>query len=448
VSADAARLRFEYEWEPGEGVRSPELAATWCRLEIWVGSDCVSRVDDRESGSNRRSLYCSLYPLAEWIAYNWWLIQADVRPTALHPHRWSFSQLRSDQAHKHTWLRHHNLRAAGDGFLWPNVTIVPEGGHTRIVWVADDDPPIAWPSHFTTSGESLVDGGTVRRALAELVESVLTRLAERGITDSTLLREWRANDELSDDEREFCLATARLGFDPYSTAPEFAEELVRVSEQFQGELFGEFLDAVDPALLGPGADWVVASLADIRSTTTLPADDRISEVRAAVDRVAANGAPRPWTIGYHQAASAREALELDRTQPVMPEHLMTIVPSTEVESALQGLGGSSERHAPTLVLGASARIDTTKRFAAARALWHFAAQPAREAFLLTPTRTDVRKIERAFAAELLAPATGIREQLGREPATATDDDLDAAADHYGVSPLLIRHQVENQLLEA
>lgn len=448
MSADAARLRFEYEWEPGEGVRSPELAATWCRLEIWVGSDCVSRVDDRESGSTRRSLHCSLYPLAEWIAYNWWLIQADVRPTTLRPQRWSFSQLRSDQAHEHTWLRHHNMRAAGDGFLWPNVTIVPEGADTRIAWVADNDPPIAWPIRFTTTGECLVDGGAVRRALAELVESVITRLAERGVADSTLLREWRANDELSDDEREFCLATARLGLDPFSTAPDVAEELVRVSERFEGELFGEFLDAVDPALLSSGADWIVASLAAIRSTTTLPADDRISEVRAAVDGVAANGTPRPWTIGYHQATRAREALELDPTQRVMPEQLMTIVPSTEVETALQGLGGKSERDAPTLVLGASARLDTTKRFAAARALWHFAAQSEREGFLLTPIRTDVRRIERAFAAELLAPATGLREQLGREPAAATDDDLDAAADHYGVSPLLIRHQVDNQLLGA
>jgi Zn-dependent peptidase ImmA (M78 family) len=107
----------------------------------------------------------------------------------------------------------------------------------------------------------------------------------------------------------------------------------------------------------------------------------------------------------------------------LPEYLMTIMPSTDVEKALQGLGGKSERHAPTLVLGASARLDTTKRFAAARALWHFAAQPEREGFLLTPTRTDVGRIERAFAAELLASATGLREQLGREPAAATDDDL-------------------------
>jgi hypothetical protein len=115
VSPPSPTLRFAYEWEPGDGVRSPELAATWCRLEIWVGNDCVSRVEDIGSGSTRRSLYGSLYPLAEWLAYNWWLIHAHTRPTALPSHRWSFSQLRHANRREYAWLRHHNMRAAGDG---------------------------------------------------------------------------------------------------------------------------------------------------------------------------------------------------------------------------------------------------------------------------------------------------------------------------------------------
>jgi len=445
VSTESPRLRFEYEWEPAEGVQSRELAATWCRLEIWVGSDCVTRVEDRVSGSTRRSLYCSLYALAEWIAFNWWAIQAHVRPTSLRPHHWSFAQLRSNHGNEHGWLRHHNLRAAGDGFLWPNMTILPEGSSTRLTWVADTDVPEAWPIRFVSGGECVVNGVSVLRSLGDLVDSVITRLAERGVQDSTLLGEWRANAGLSGDEREFCLAAARLGLDPYSTTQELAEQLVRVSERLDEQLLGEFLDAADPLALDQGLRWIDTSSEVIRESTATT-DDRVFAVRVAVDGVTVNGAPRPWTAGYHQAARARQALGLEPTQPMAPEEMMAVHTSSAASLGLQGLGGESSSHSPTLVLGAPARLATTTRFAAARALWHFAIQPERERFLLTPTRTDVRRIERAFAAELLAPAVGLREQFMEAPGAATDDDLDAAAAHYGVSPLLIRHQIENQLL--
>ena len=51
---------------------------------------------------------------------------------------------------------------------------------------------------------------------------------------------------------------------------------------------------------------------------------------------------------------------------------------------------------------------------------------------------------RAFAAELLAPAAGIRQFLDR---LGRQDDLalESTAQHFGVSPILIRHQYDNQV---
>lgn len=445
MTAESPSLRFEYEWEPADGVRATELAATWCRLEIWVGSDCVSRIEDRESGSTRRSLYCSLYPLAEWIAYNWWAIQADVRPTALRPHQWSFSQLRENGAHEHAWLRHHNLRAAGDGFLWPNMTILPEGSRTRFAWVRDSDIPEAWPIRFVSAGECVVDQASARRSLADLVDSVVTRLAEQGVGHSTLLDEWRSNAMLSSEEREFCFAAARLGLDPYSMTQAVVEDLIRVSERLDGDILGEFLDAVDPAALNRGLDWIETGSELIRQSKA-KTDDRLAAIRDALADMTCTSPPLPWRLGYHQAACAREALGLKPTEPIDPAELMSVHRSTVSDRGLQGLGGGSETHSPTLVLGGSLPLESTTRFASARALWYFASDPGRQRFLLTPTRTDVRRTERAFAAELLAPAVGLRQQFMDAPSGATDDDLDAAAAHYHVSALLIRHQIDNRLL--
>ena len=53
-----AELRIRWEWEPGQMVRAPEHAATWARIEISVGPDCLTLVEDRDSGSSRRSILC------------------------------------------------------------------------------------------------------------------------------------------------------------------------------------------------------------------------------------------------------------------------------------------------------------------------------------------------------------------------------------------------------
>lgn len=93
-------MRFVYEWERGEGVVAPELAATWARLELWVDDNCITQVEDLDSGSARRSIYVSLYPLAEWIAFNWWRLKANVRPAALVSAPASLPQYRSSAARR------------------------------------------------------------------------------------------------------------------------------------------------------------------------------------------------------------------------------------------------------------------------------------------------------------------------------------------------------------
>jgi Zn-dependent peptidase ImmA (M78 family) len=53
-------------------------------------------------------------------------------------------------------------------------------------------------------------------------------------------------------------------------------------------------------------------------------------------------------------------------------------------------------------------------------------------------------VARAFPAELLAPAQGIRHMLDTL-GEADDSALEAIAERYNVSPLVVRHQYENQI---
>src|SRR6266540_3219676 len=98
-----------------------------------------------------------------------------------------------------------------------------------------------------------------------------------------------------------------------------------------------------------------------------------------------------------------------------------------------------------LVLGRP-MIPPTQRFAQARALWHFLFGRVSDPFLITPAHTDRQRVERAFAAELLAPAAGIRDQLDLTEIEFAFDDIEPIAEHFEVSSMVIQHQIENQIL--
>ncbi len=222
-------IELRIEWIDAPGVRAPELAATWARYELWVGGRCVTQVEEPD-GTLRRSVYGSVYPLAEWIATNWWLLTGHSRPSAIRSESWTWSNLR-----RCPWLRQHNLRGAGGGMAWPDLTMVPEGAVTRVVWAADDDGILGQP-RFASSGQALVPSEEVRGALAGVVQRVLDRLAESDVGKTPLSVEWAEIGRADEDEQEFCLAAARLGLDPYSVDEETSVKLLTIVPAIPDEL--------------------------------------------------------------------------------------------------------------------------------------------------------------------------------------------------------------------
>jgi len=74
-------------------------------------------------------------------------------------------------------------------------------------------------------------------------------------------------------------------------------------------------------------------------------------------------------------------------------------------------------------------------------------RPQQHSFVLSAARGHDERVARAFAAELLAPAEGIRQSLD---AMGKHDDvaLEAIARYFHVSPLLVRYQYDNQIARA
>lgn len=442
ITGAPSSLRFAVEWQPGDDVQAMELAATWASLQIWSGGECVTTVEDLQTGSARRSIYCSLYPLAEWIAFNWWYLLADQRSANLLPDAPAGYPLERHVGDD--LVEHHLLSSVGDGFLFPRLAVIPEGATTRLSWRADTEATAKAPIRFISFGDAVVDSEEVRIGLGDLVEAVVTRLNEQGVHETALEREWLALQGVDAEEREFCVASARLGLDAYCLDPRIASVIQKADELLEPATRDELLDAAEPsaAALASALVWVKRGLGRIDKWHGGPSS-RLNNLRKACVGTGVS-TPTAWARGYEQARQVRAALELPAGEHFDSGEFLASGRGAVPGRGFQGMGGMSPKGAPALILSDEMRAPSA-RFAEARALWHFVYGSRESHFLLTLAHGDRQRAERAFAAELLAPAAGVMEQLDGERAIVSVDEVEAVAGHFRVSPMVIDHQLSNHL---
>lgn len=433
-------LSFKVEWEDGGGVRTPELHATWCRLEVWAGSECVTLVE-AEASAARRSIFVPLYPLAEWIAYHWWYLVADHRPAQNGPQAWTYAKLVEERTASYEWLRNHNLRSAGEGFPWPDLTLVPEGEVTHIRWT-NGSRRTRGGLRYLSSGSALVPSEELLSNLAGVVELVLTRLDEVGVERTQLHEEWSALQALDDEETEFCSAAARLGLDAFNVPTDIARTLEGVGAALSDDLLQDFLDTVEPSALAEGLQWVLEAQQQLKELVEPPTPE-LGDLRRVVAG-AGSGSPvrEPWQTGLAQARALREELGLDDLQRFDVELFVSHDLRFSTRREIDGYG---ETAAGVRLLRSRRVTPPGARFLAARALWHALAAPPETPFLLTRARTTRQKTGRAFAAELLAPSAGLGALLKDVGTLWDSQDAEELAERYGVRADVVERQIENNV---
>src|ERR1700691_3693507 len=153
-------FRILFDWEDPAGVRGPELAATWARLEILVDGTPLTELEDLRTKAIRSGVYVPLYPLAEWLAANWW-------------HLWY-----EDRAHQEPpAFARHSFLAAREGFALPDIRIWPTESRILIE---------CWPYEHVHAGvrflnrlDLSLDMEGVRDETIRLIEAVLDKLSEK-----------------------------------------------------------------------------------------------------------------------------------------------------------------------------------------------------------------------------------------------------------------------------
>jgi Zn-dependent peptidase ImmA (M78 family) len=103
------------------------------------------------------------------------------------------------------------------------------------------------------------------------------------------------------------------------------------------------------------------------------------------------------------------------------------------------LVATNDREAPGFAI--NSRSERRKKFALCRGLFEYLTTTNGEPMLVTKEHTDRQKRNRAFAAEFLAPSDLLKRDISES--YVDEDMVESLAQKYGVSPMLIAHQIEN-----
>ena len=338
------------------------------------------------------------------------------------------------------------MGSCGDGYALPNLEIVSSGSRTHLSW---ERAASRWTRvEFLEEGQTWVDGLEFRHACADLIDAVVLRLASLGIEETLLQEEWAAIQatESDEEEREFCHAAAGLGWDPYDLDDPERDALLRLADEM-GEMMDEAVQVMNPTSLRAQSSSIISAMEAARRTR-LPLrrldffsfDLGLSTVKAP-----------PWQVGYDWAHQLRQELELDGQPLPTMKTLADALGEREdlLEQATRRTGLTETPLVDGVVTLDNNRCvsfvcrqprQQGKRFSFCRALAEVLTSPQTVA-LLTGAHSERQGRNRAFAAEFLAPSSGLRERVRR---TVVDrEEVDDLAWEFGVSSFVIQHQIEN-----
>lgn len=421
-------INFEFDWHDGKGMRGPELAATFASLRIDVGRELVTRVFDEGARTVRDHVFVPLYPVAEWMASNWWFV--------------AFEHANMLKKEDPAFIRRHSLGTGADGYALPDLTIVPSGGRMQIRW--GERLPAQTRVEFLGSGSALVDRDRFMHDCAAFIDAVVDRLFEHDIDSTFLQDEWAAIQAMDEQESSFCETAAGLGWDPYDLDNDEQDQVMMLAHKL-GDMRVEATAVID--WRNPTGDVLgILEAVEDAKCYELPMGDILEDLATRE-----SGAAPPWEVGYQLARKVRKRLGLDGGPLRSGEELAAALNqdaaildrATRPLQRLNGLrlvdGVVARGTAGAVSFGLTAKGEIGKRFLFCRALGEAAA--GYDTGIVTRGTTRRQQSNRAFAAEFLAPSRSLRERI-TYPAV-DDEQVDDLAEEFGVSTQVILNQVEN-----
>lgn len=411
-------MQHSIEWLDQAVNAAPEERATAADLRLFIGNQNVTT--SLLDGAINDHVTVALYGLASGLIHDWWSIfGARDREVSLARYR--------------------------TGYLIPDIRIRFDGDSFDISThqMMYRDPDV----RFWGGATEVLSRDDMTAWLSSFVQEVLARLDAMGIHETSAHLRWRRiQASLQASDRIFCEAAGSMGLDPYQISDSAAEFIERAENIFAGEALVEFIAGAGNADRSGLAGWTERMMRERGSSY------RLANLRSLVDKIAGQVPSRAgeaaWSVGYRRARSMRQELGLqspsrftsfrDLAKRLGASSSYNLAPRIDGINALR----RESHHGIDIHLrnhGDAAGARGTHLFVLARAIGDAACFPAQEASPINDVHYAYRQAAgRAFAAEFLAPIDEIMSMQ------ADARDRHSIANEFGVSPMVIQHQVENR----
>jgi hypothetical protein len=411
-------LRFSVEWQDEAVNVAPEEQATVADLRLWVGQGNVCLHLRNEQPADHLTI--SLYSLASGLAHEWWtLFGGRDQELRLVKHRSGYAVP--------------DIRMSYDGAVFEILA------HQRVY----TNPDV----RFWSGPPDVMTRVEAEDKLSDFIETVLTRLNARKVTETSAALRWaRVQASRQDaDEATFCEAAGALGLDPYQVDDAAADMIGRAAGVFEGEPLTEFLAGARKADREKLLSWVESVEKRPRYKSRLKDLGPISA--QAADMAPNRIGEMSWALGYRRARAVRKILGLGESHRFRGmKSLLEFLGASknfEVAPAVDGIRllRSDHEDGPHIHLrrhGVSSEARSSEIFTLARGIGDIVCFPEPQKAPVNDLHSAHRQATgRAFAAELLAPVSEVLAMI--------DDgrDVVSAADEFCVSTAVIKRQIEN-----
>ncbi|CAE6768182.1 hypothetical protein R69619_03715 [Paraburkholderia nemoris] len=409
-------FRFSAAW--------PKREDDAAEISLRVGDRVISRIADTEKQTVRDYFRASSTGLALWLADNWWRL------------RWE--TIRDSRFPSVDWRLRHELNSASGGALWPPVMIFSVGD--RIAFAPSVGKSVVnGPQSYFEFKIGMVAADEYEQELDRLFKAVLEHCANTvdGRALNILLKQItteREDPELAAWRRlEAC-----LGFDPDAAPDEVMDGLVKL-EDVAGE------DGVEEAAHAqPGAGAAQSLSSAIEAT-------RESEVE--IDLSLADSLTRDWNMpGYASPWEMAEAAATELRSIIgVPRGLLRHQVFEDVFKARWDDLKSATATARNLPYGtriggkkkSRIALQTLKpydrRFELVRQLGDAVWRKDADFGIVSRSKSDRQKFQRAFAHSLLCPFDDLQRVIDvNDP---TPEAMRRAAQMFGVHPSVVRNQL-------
>lgn len=418
-------------WEAA-GQGTAEVFASTGRLRLQVGDINLTEHEDTFSRTIRQEVLVSAYPLALWLAANWWRLLHEPRP----PER-----LRPST----DWRLAHEWPAANAGTIWPAVVMASEGDTIQFqasIAAGSRQQSIRYLN--TLPVPVSIPREQVEAVLDAFIASVLSRLEAWDGIHTELLDLWQeVKDERTDeDSSRYRRLEACLGFDPDEAPEALMGQAMRLAATMGPQTFSEIAPVYGRSGQGqvPGLQQLQLLLESQAITARLQL--------SAIAIPSPSGSRTPWRRAQLLARALRQQLDLSN-QPIPTDvlcdlfGLTTTTFETELPLTRHPIAVAVPGPTGQIALHLRKRFPSARRFELARFIGDvlFTGSRVEAWYVSSDIPTERQKVQRAFAAEFLCPAEGALEQLRGD---YSEPAVEQVADRFGVSPEIVENLIANQ----